>query len=172
MKHVVLVGMMGVGKTTVGRYVAKRLQRSFVDTDALIEQQEGTTIANLFGTKGEPYFRQRELETIRKVIGDPASVISIGGGAFLNPVVRYLLKDPAVSFYLQATEETLILRVGSGSTRPLLTPQAEEKLDDRLRRLLKEREATYELANYTVETDDLTPEQVGDAVLSYGVLFE
>ncbi len=172
MKHVVLVGMMGVGKSTVGRYLAARLERPFIDTDSLIEKQEGAAIAQIFASKGESYFRQLEIETIQKILNEPSAVISIGGGAFISPVVRFLLKDPAVTFYLQAKAETLIQRVGNGATRPMLTHGVQESVPDRFRRLLAERASTYELANHTIESDTLSPEQVGDAILKYRTAFE
>lgn len=175
MKHVVLVGMMGVGKTTIGRLVAERLHRPFLDSDALIEEAEGMPISELFATKGEPYFRQRELETIRKVVGDSAPVVlSIGGGAFMNPVIRFLLKDPAATFYLQARVEILVERVGSGATRPLLTQgtHATVPLAERLGALLKEREPVYSQANYIIETEGLTAAQVTEAITGYRSVFE
>lgn len=171
MKHVVLVGMMGVGKTTIGRLVAQRLHRPFVDIDALIEATEGQPISSIFATKGEPYFRQREMETIRKVMNDPASVVSIGGGAYVNPVIRYLLKDPAVTFYLQANVETLLQRVGDGSTRPLLTQNGGNPAE-RLRTILQEREPVYILANYLIETDSLTPDQAAEMIAGYRSILE
>lgn len=170
MRHVVLVGMMGAGKTTIGRLVAERLQRPFVDSDTLIEEAEGRPISEIFARDGEPYFRQRELETIRKVVSkaDPV-VLSIGGGAFVSPVVRFLLKETATTFYLQAKVETLVQRVGSGATRPLL--HGEMPLEQRLRSLLKEREPIYTQANYIIETEELTPAQSAEAISGYRSVF-
>lgn len=175
MKHVVLIGMMGVGKTTIGRLVAERLQWPFIDSDALIEQAEGKPISEIFAEKGEPYFRQRELEVIRKVVNDSTPVVlSIGGGAFMNPVVRFLLKEMTATFYLQAGVETLIQRIGSVATRPLLSQgrHGEMPLEQRLRTLLQEREPTYSLANYLIETDGLTSTQITEAITGYHTVFE
>jgi shikimate kinase len=175
MKHVVLVGMMGVGKTTVGRYVAERLERRFVDTDALIEEKEGHSIPQIFAAHGEAHFRNLELKMIRHVMDSDSAVVSIGGGAFVNPAVRDVLKNFATTFYLQATPETLILRIGTGETRPMLTqnaPAGKEQIDARLRKLLVEREPIYELADYTIATDDLACEQVGEAIVGYRSRFD
>lgn len=174
MKHVVLVGMMGVGKSTIGRLVAEKLQRPFVDSDVLVEQAEGKPISEIFADRGEAYFRQCELETIRKIVNDSAPVVlSIGGGAFISPVVRFLLKETATTFYLQAKVETLVQRVGSGATRPLLTQGANGQvpLEERLRTLLQEREPIYTQANYIIETEELTAAQAAEAITGYRSVF-
>ncbi len=174
MKHVVLVGMMGVGKSTIGRLVAEKLQRPFIDSDVQIEQAEGKPISEIFADKGEAYFRQCELETIRRIVNESAPVVlSIGGGAFISPVVRFLLKETATTFYLQARVETLVQRVGSGATRPLLTQGANGQvpLDVRLRTLLQEREPIYTQANYIIETEELTAAQAAEAITGYRSVF-
>ncbi|MEW6324070.1 MAG: shikimate kinase [Nitrospirota bacterium] len=149
-RHIVLVGMMGTGKTAIGRSLARRLGRPFIDTDRLIEAQEGCSIAQLFEAKGEPAFRELESGAIREVVTRPPSVIATGGGAVLRKENRELLKQHGLLIWLKADIEEMLFRTaGRKGARPLLTvkdPRAN------LQRLLTERESLYAEADFTVET--------------------
>ena len=121
--HLVLVGMMGAGKTTVGRRCATRLGRGFVDTDDLVESTTGMRVAEIFETQGEPAFRELERVAVADACASPEPlVIACGGGAVLDPDSRRALRDAGLVVWLRAAPEVLSGRVGQdgGATRPLL----------------------------------------------------
>jgi shikimate kinase len=150
-KTLVLVGMMGAGKTSVGRRLASILGVPFRDADAEIELAAGCTINEIFERFGEPAFRAGERKVIARLLGDPAHVLATGGGAFMDAETRARIKERAVSIWLKANIELLLERVTRKDTRPLL-----RNTDNRtaLERLLAEREPIYALADITVESDD------------------
>lgn len=119
-KPIVLVGLMGVGKTTVGRRLAQRLSLPFVDADHEIEAAAGMTITDIFDRFGEPYFRDGERRVIARLIDGTPKVIATGGGAFLNEETRTLILDQAMAVWLHAVPEILADRVQRRDTRPLL----------------------------------------------------
>jgi shikimate kinase len=119
--HVVLVGMMGVGKSTVGRRMAVALDRPFRDTDAEIEQRSGRAVAEIFATDGEPAFRSLESEVLRALVEEQVpSVIAAAGGVVLSPVNRTMLVDAGLVVWLKAPVEVLLGRVRNGTHRPAL----------------------------------------------------
>jgi shikimate kinase len=120
MRPIVLIGLMGVGKTTVGRRLAQKLGLPFVDADEEIETAAGMTIAEIFDKFGEPYFRDGERRVIARLIDGSRKVIATGGGAFMNEETRALILDRATAVWLEADVETLIDRVRRRNTRPLL----------------------------------------------------
>jgi shikimate kinase len=163
-KHLVLIGLMGAGKTTVGTACAQRLGRTFVDTDDLVVGIAHTTVEGIFAEGGEPRFRRLEHEVVADVVASPEPlVIACGGGTVLDVDNRRALRAAGVVVWLRAPVSTLLSRVGDGSTRPLLRDDPEGALA-RLERL---REPAYEAAAHaTVDTDDLDIVAVADAVLS------
>ena len=168
--HVILVGLPGAGKTTVGLAVAERLGRTFLDLDREIERREGATISALFAEQGEHYFRAKEraLTEELRMLGN--MILSPGGGWIANPEVVALLRPPARIIYLKVRPETAVARLGPNvSTRPLLARP--DPLGE-LRRLLEEREPLYSAADHTVDTESLTAERVtelvADAVITFG----
>ena len=143
-RPVVLVGMMGVGKSTVGRRLAQALDLPFVDADEAIEQAAKMTIPEIFDAYGEAYFRDGERRVIARLLdqdhtGRPA-VIATGGGAFIHPATRQLILDKAVAVWLDSDVETLLERVGRKSNRPLLRNGDPKEV---LARLRDERAACY-----------------------------
>jgi shikimate kinase len=163
--HLVLVGLMGAGKSTVGAECARRLDRPFVDTDELVEAVTGATIAELFATVGEQAFRVHERAAVADACASPVpAVISCGGGAVLDPVNRRRLRDRGVVVWLRATPDVLADRVrADGVDRPLLGPAGAVTT---LERLAVTRHDAYEAAAHTVvDTDGCTVDQVADAVL-------
>ncbi|MBI3620604.1 MAG: shikimate kinase [Nitrospirae bacterium] len=151
--------MMGTGKTAVGRALAQRLGRPFYDTDHLIESREGRSVAAIFETEGELYFRDVESAVIRETTAHPAAVIATGGGALLRRENRERLNQRGLLVWLKADLHEMTRRVSmTKNKRPLLkgTPQAE-----RLKQLLTEREPLYAEAAVTVET---TGKSVGEVV--------
>ncbi len=119
-QSIVLVGLMGVGKTTVGRRLAKRLGLDFVDADEEIEQAAGLTVEEIFSRFGEDYFRDGERRVIARLMEGEHQVIATGGGAFMNPETRALILENALSIWLDADLDTLVKRVARRNTRPLL----------------------------------------------------
>lgn len=154
---------MGVGKSTVGRSCAQRLNRTFVDTDERIVEISGRSIADLFAV-GEPEFRRWERLAVEQV-ADSAErlVVACGGGAVLDPINRSALRATGIVVWLRADPETLLARVGDGSGRPLLAGDPESVL----RQLATDRESAYRAAAHEiVDTDGRTPEDVTNAVLA------
>jgi shikimate kinase len=119
-KPIVLVGLMGVGKSTVGRRLAQRLALPFVDADSEIEAAAGMTIAEIFDSFGEAYFRDGERRVIARLLDGSPKVIATGGGAFINDETRALILDTALAIWLDAPVEVLVERVQRRDTRPLL----------------------------------------------------
>lgn len=119
-RSIVLVGLMGAGKTTVGRRLAARLHLPFVDADAEIEAASALTVAEIFERFGEAHFRDGERRVIARLLDGPRHVLATGGGAFVNPDTRALILDRALAVWLDADLATLVERVGRRSTRPLL----------------------------------------------------
>lgn len=163
MTHVVLTGFMAVGKTAVGRRLARRLGRPFVDTDHLIEERAGTSIANIFDEHGEEYFRNLEREVIADLNPAEASVISTGGGTFADDANRERLAALGVTVCLLTDFETILKRAQRNDKRPLAQGDEGRK---RLERLLDERMPSYRKADILVETDALSIEQSTQRVLS------
>lgn len=119
-RPIVLVGLMGVGKSTVGRRLANRLRLPFVDADEEIEAAAGMTIADIFERFGEPYFRDGERRVIQRLVDGTPKVIATGGGAFVNPDTRSLILQSAIAVWLDAHPDVLAERVRRRDTRPLL----------------------------------------------------
>lgn len=162
-RSIVLVGMMGAGKTVVGRRVAARLALPFVDSDHEIEACAQMTIPEIFERHGEAYFRDREYRVVNRLIGDAQSVLATGGGSFIHPATRAAVKDHCLSVWLKADFDVLMRRVRKRQNRPLLqTPDPEGTL----RRLMDLRYPIYAEADLTVISRDGPPEAVVEAVLA------
>lgn len=161
--HVVLVGLPGSGKTTVGEGVATALGRPFLDLDREIERREGMTIAQIFGERGEYAFRQLERALTEELKEVGGMVLSPGGGWIASPENVLLLRPPARFIYLRVRLETAIKRLGpQRSTRPLLVRP--DPLGE-LRRLYESRKAAYEDSDESVDTERLSAQQVIDTVV-------
>ncbi|MGB1235828.1 MAG: shikimate kinase [Planktomarina sp.] len=145
----VLVGMMGSGKSAVGKALAAELDMPFVDADTEIEIAANMSIKEIFARDGEAFFRQAEARVINRLLTDGVQVLATGGGAFMSPVVREALKDGAITVFLDATIDTLWERVRYSKTRPLL--QTEDPLRT-LTALLANRRPTYLTADLIVKT--------------------
>lgn len=161
-RHLILVGLPGVGKTTAGAGVARRLGRRFIDLDTEIERREGLRVAEIFATKGEAHFRTLERELTAELIRTAGAVLAPGGGWIMNPGVRALVRPLGDIIYLRAHPETVLCRMGANRTdRPLL--QGPDPLGV-LGSLLAEREAAYSAADHVIDTDLLDPQQVIDKI--------
>lgn len=164
-KTVVMVGMMGAGKTAIGSHLARVLAVPFCDSDEeIVKAANNTSIAEIFARDGEPFFRQRESEVIRRLLTQPPCVLSTGGGAFLSADTRAAIAASGVSVWLRADLDLLWQRVRRKTTRPLL--QTANPLDT-LRALQAARDPTYALADLTVDcAAELTIEAMTDRVLA------
>lgn len=170
-RHLVLVGMMGVGKSSVGRRLALRLGRQFLDTDKLVEEEAGRTVAEVFSAEGEPAFRALEAAAVRRALdSQPYAVIAFGGGAVLDPISRGLARQLALVVWLQAPARELARRVSAsmrrsgGTARPLLGAgrSPEQVLDE----IARQREDAYRSAAHVlVDTSGRSPSQAATAVL-------
>lgn len=148
-RSVVLVGMMGAGKTTVGRRLAPRLGLPFYDADQEIEKASGMSVSDLFAAHGEKSFREGEARVIRRLLEGPPHVLATGGGAITNPETRELIRKRAVSIWIEADLDTIVARATRRNTRPLLqTGDPRETL----KRLIEERKPYYEAADIHVES--------------------
>jgi shikimate kinase len=163
-RSIVLVGMMGVGKSSVGRRLALRLAIPFVDADGEIETAAGMSIADIFARHGEDYFRRGEARVIARLLESGPQVLATGGGAFMNSETRALIKAKGVSIWLHADVDLLVRRTGKRrNERPLLQTDAPA---DTLRRLLAERGPFYAQADFTVYSRDVAHDAVVAEVMA------
>ncbi|MBB4052550.1 shikimate kinase [Devosia subaequoris] len=163
-RPLVLVGMMGAGKTTVGRRIANRLGRQFIDSDEEIERAAQMSIPEIFEQRGEDEFRAGEMRVIARLLREKDIVLATGGGAFVNPDTRALVKSGAVSVWLKADLDLLFERVSRRANRPLL-----KTADPRgtLEKLIEDRYPIYAEADLTVVSRDVPQDNVaGDVIVA------
>jgi shikimate kinase len=159
-RSLVLVGMMGVGKSTIGRRLAARLGLRFLDADIEIEvAHAGMTIPEIFATHGEPYFRDGEARVIARLLDSGPAVIATGGGAFMREETRNRIRDKAVSIWLKADVDVIMKRVKRRADRPLL--QTEDPVAT-VSRLLEAREPVYRTADLTIASRDVPHDRIVD----------
>jgi shikimate kinase len=159
---IVFVGLMGAGKTVIGRKVAQSLGLPFVDSDHEIESVSRMTIPELFERYGEPEFRALEQRVITRLVKDGPRIVSTGGGAFMDPVTREAIAQDGISIWLKADIDTLMERVAKKKNRPLLKAADPRAV---MRRLMDERYPVYGLADVTVTTRDAQRETIAQEVL-------
>ncbi|MBQ2769077.1 MAG: shikimate kinase [Clostridia bacterium] len=163
--NLILCGMMGAGKTTIGIKVAEKTGRRWYDTDGLIVDKYGE-IADIFEYYGEAHFRKLETEIVKELAKQDGLVISTGGGLVLLKENNVLLQENGKIVFLRAKFETLAQRLKVDGSRPLLQSST-ESIRDRLARLLNERAPVYEhAADYIVDVDGKTPEQIADEIIA------
>jgi len=161
-RSVVLVGMMGAGKSTIGRRLSARLHLPFLDADTEIEAAAGMSIPDIFETHGEPHFRDGEARVIARLLDGGPAVIATGGGAFMREATRSRIRDKAVSIWLRADADIIMKRVKRRADRPLLQtvdPAAT------VGRLIEEREPVYRQADLTIWSRDVPHEKIVDECL-------
>ena len=161
-KNLVFLGMMGSGKSTIGSLVAKKLKLNFVDIDQEIEKKLDTTIKKIFETKGENYFRKIEEQTTLKNLKLRYSVISIGGGAFMNKNIRQEIVKNHLSFWLNCDAKTILSRIKNNKKRPLAIGISDDKLID----LAKKRSSIYSKALYEIKCDNFTKNEIVDNIIN------
>ncbi|HEX7007402.1 MAG TPA: shikimate kinase [Alphaproteobacteria bacterium] len=162
-KSVVLVGLMGAGKTRVGRQLATRLGLDFVDADAEIEAAAGCSITEIFDRYGERAFRDGERRVMRRLLDGPVRVLATGGGAFMDPTTRARVRERGISVWLRADLETLLARVARRNNRPLL---ADRDHRTTLAALIKERYPIYAEADIVVDSTDGPVRDTVDKVIA------
>ena len=161
-RNIALTGFMAVGKSVVGRSLARRLRWSFVDLDRMIEKSEGMKVAEIFRQKGEPYFRQAEKEILQKVLGESGQVIATGGGVVLDAEKLDLLRERSLLICLRAAPDIIERRAGKGSRRPLLDGNDRK---DRIQEMLRQREKNYAQSHLSIDTSGLSVEQVVEMIM-------
>lgn len=162
-RPIVLVGLMGVGKSSVGKKLAQRLSLPFVDADDAIEEAHDLSIAEIFEKFGEPYFRDGERRVIARLMDERPRVIATGGGAFMQVETRALILQNAYSVWIDASIETLVQRVARRNTRPLLIGRDPAQV---LRDLAAVRNPIYTLADLRVESDDVPHDVMVDRIIA------
>lgn len=161
-RPLVLVGLMGVGKSTVGRRLANALQREFQDADEAIEEAAQRSISEIFEEFGEAYFRDGERRVIARLVEEGVGVIATGGGAFVDDETRALILEKAIAIWIDADLETLVERTGRRNTRPLLRNGDPAEI---LGRLLEERRPHYSQAQIRVVSSEGPHMRTVDAIL-------
>lgn len=161
-RPIVLVGLMGAGKTSVGRRLAEKLSIPFVDADHEIEAAAGKSIKEIFADHGEPYFREGERRVIQRLIGNGAQVLATGGGAYMNDETRQRIQEKGISVWLRAALPILMKRVMKRQDRPLLQNDDPEAV---MRGLIDKRYPVYALSDVTVESRDVQHGQMVNDVI-------
>jgi shikimate kinase len=164
MKNIYLVGFMGTGKTTVGKILAAKLDREFVEMDAVIESRQGSAITDIFANKGEIYFRRLESELLKELSVRENLVISCGGGLICNRGNLKLLKDSGIVVALSASVSITYERTKKYTCRPILNV---ENPRERIEELLKERAPYYAQAHHMIDTDNASAEKIADKIISF-----
>ena len=158
-RSVVLVGMMGAGKSTIGRRLAARLRLPFLDADIEIEAAAGMSIPDIFECHGEPHFRDGEARVIARLLDGGPAVLATGGGAFMREQTRELIRDKAISIWLKADADIILKRVKRRADRPLLQTADPAAT---IGRLIEEREPVYRRADLTIWSRDVPHEKIVD----------
>jgi len=162
-KNLTLTGMMGVGKSTIGKILAKKLNYNFVDVDKLIENKEGTSINSIFKNKSEIYFRKMENDITLSELKKNNSVIALGGGAFLNNEIRKSTKRLSISFWLDVSLEVLIKRLTKNKKRPLLNKKNTSEV---VKKIYFERKKIYNEADHRIKCNSLGSKEIVKKILN------
>ena len=154
--------MMGVGKSTIGRNIAKRLRLKFVDIDKVIEAKEKCLIRDIFKKKGEAYFRKVEKKITLEQLKKNTRVVSLGGGAFMNSSIRKEVKNTSISFWLDVNIDFLLERLKNAKKRPLLDSI---NLKETVNKIYSERKKFYNESNYKIKCNDINKEKIIDKIV-------
>ena len=162
-KSLVLVGMMGSGKSLIGKILSKKLDYDFIDTDKKIEEVEKKTISEIFESNGEKYFRNIEEVISLKFLKLNKNVIALGGGGFMNSSIRKYSQKKSITFWLDWKNETLINRIKNSKKRPLAMKFSNSELN----KLIIKRSTTYNLSDYKINCDKLDKNQIVEKIISF-----
>ena len=163
-KNLVLLGMMGAGKSTIGKIIAKKQGLEYVDTDDKIEEKCSMKISEIFKEKGEKFFRLEEEKEVLNSLKKSNCVIALGGGAFMNRTVRNNILKNAVSIWLDNDLEIISKRTTWSKKRPLLKKKNNQK---KINKLYAERKNIYKLANYNIDCDNLNKENIANKIIIF-----
>lgn len=163
LKPLVLIGLMGAGKSTIGRRLAKKIGWNFIDCDDAIVEAAGCSIADIFAVYGEPIFRDLEARVIKRLLNEPPCVLATGGGAWMAPAVRTMIQAQATSIWLRAELPVLVSRVEHRNHRPLLETGDKKTI---MQKLMNERYPVYAQADITIDSSAASHDTVVDAVLA------
>lgn len=164
-KHIILIGFMGTGKTTIGQELAKRLNCNFVDIDQEIVEFEGRSINDIFATSGEMYFRKIETETLKKTLANISGVVATGGGIILSKENRQIISE-GQTILLEASIEEIYHRLSDNSDRPLLKADNITEVKEKMEKLLRERKGLYHsLGAVTINTDNKTISEIVNEII-------
>ena len=160
-KNLILIGMMASGKSTIGRLLAKKLNLKFFDTDFIIEKKAKMKIVEIFQKKGEPYFRNLEKKITLNLLNKNNCVISLGGGAFINEVVRKVAQKDNATIWLNCSLKTLIDRIKKNNKRPVASNLSNNELKD----LLIYRSKIYSKANYKIDCENMQKTEIVNKII-------
>ena len=160
-KNLVLVGMMGSGKTLIGKLISKQTKFKFIDIDNKIEEKEKMKIAEIFKKKGEKYFRECEEEITLSFLKGVKQILSLGGGAYINNNIRRECKKNSLSFWLNWKKDVIIKRINGSKKRPLAMTLSETDLE----RLISDRAKIYGLADFTINCDQLNKNEIANKII-------
>ena len=155
-KSLILVGMMGSGKSTIGTILSKKLNLEFVDVDNYIEKIEKMKIHEIFKKKGEKYFREIELKNTIDILSQKKIIVSIGGGAFINDKIRKKILSDHISVWLKWNSSTILKRIKNNKKRPLVINLDENQIEE----LIKDRSKIYSLADYKLDCENLSKNDI------------
>ena len=161
-KNLVLTGMMGVGKSTIGKKLSKKLKLKFIDVDQIIEKNEKTTISDIFKKKGEHYFRKVEKKYTLEEIDKKNQVIALGGGAFINSLIRKEIRKSSISFWLDLDLKDLLLRLRSLKKRPLLN---QHNLEETINKIYSERKKIYNESDFRIKCNSLDANEIVNKII-------
>ena len=160
-KNLVLVGMMGSGKTLIGKLISKQTKLKFIDIDNKIEEKEKMKIAEIFKNKGEKFFRECEEDITLSCLKGEKQILSLGGGAYINTNIRRECKKSSFSFWLNWKKDIIIKRINGSKKRPLAIALSEVDLE----KLINERAKIYNLADFTINCDQLNKNEIANKII-------
>ena len=161
-KNLLLTGMMGVGKSTVGKKLAKKLKLKFIDIDQIIEKKEKRTIKEIFENKGEGYFRKIEKRISLEELKKSDAVIALGGGAFMDSSIRKEAKNLSISFWLDLGLRPLLIRLKNVKKRPLLD---QDSLEESVNKIYSQRKKIYNKSNFKIKCNLMNVGQIVDKIV-------
>ena len=161
-KNIVLLGMMGAGKSTIGRLLSNKINLDFFDIDKIIEKEENSKITDIFKNNGEDYFRKIEEEVCLKILKLNKKIIALGGGSFLNSKIREEIQNNHFSFWLSWNTSTIIGRIKKSKNRPLLKNMTEGDIN----RLFVKRKKIYEKAHFKINCENLSKNEIINKIIN------
>ena len=160
-KKIVLIGMMGSGKSTIGCLTAKKLKKKFIDTDKIIEKETNLTILEIFKQKGEFFFRSLEENVILKILNSSDNIISIGGGAFLNEKIRKEILKQDISIWLKWKNQILLKRIKNSKKRPIILDLNENEILN----IINHRSKIYSKSKFKINCNGLTKDKIANKII-------